>query len=230
MIKPEDFYTGSAVNLRNRWNSHRRDLRRNLHFNINLQGAWNLYCENNFEFSILELCEKEMLIEREQFYFDLLKPTYNILPTAGSHLGFKYSDKSRAKMSAAKKGTVFSEEHKHKMSESKKGNTYALGHNHTVETCAKIADANRGKYCSDETRNKLSAVFLGKKRKGSSSEFHGVFLLKNTQTWRTALTLNHKTIHIGCFKSETEAAKAYNAYIIENNLPNPLNHFSEEVI
>jgi len=39
----------------------------------------------------LEYCDKELLIEREQYYFDLLKPEYNILDFAYSSIGFKHS-------------------------------------------------------------------------------------------------------------------------------------------
>jgi group I intron endonuclease len=39
------------------------------------------------------------LIEREQYYLDLLKPEYNICKIAGSTLGFKHSELTKAKMS-----------------------------------------------------------------------------------------------------------------------------------
>ena len=40
---------------------------------------------------ILEHCSKEEVTQKEQFYLDTLKPTYNILKFAGSSLGFKHS-------------------------------------------------------------------------------------------------------------------------------------------
>ncbi len=43
------------------------------------------YC--NFKLDILEYCDQEHLIQREQFYIDLLKPEYNILLLGGSRLG-----------------------------------------------------------------------------------------------------------------------------------------------
>ena len=51
------------------------------------------YGHNNFKILILELIEsneniKEDLINREQYYFNLLKPVLNLSPTAGSHLGY----------------------------------------------------------------------------------------------------------------------------------------------
>jgi hypothetical protein len=42
-------YIGSALNLRARWDNHRRDLRRGSHCNPYMQNAWKLYGEMNFE-------------------------------------------------------------------------------------------------------------------------------------------------------------------------------------
>jgi len=38
-------YIGSAVNLRQRWDGHRRALRKQRHHNVHLQAAWNRYGE-----------------------------------------------------------------------------------------------------------------------------------------------------------------------------------------
>jgi len=42
----------------------------------------------------LEYCNLENLLEREQFYFNKLKPEYNIVKKAGSTLGYKHSEES----------------------------------------------------------------------------------------------------------------------------------------
>jgi group I intron endonuclease len=47
---------------------------------------------------------KNNLLEREQFYFDLFKPTLNINKIAGSTLGFKHSEETRLLMSLQRKG------------------------------------------------------------------------------------------------------------------------------
>jgi group I intron endonuclease len=57
------------------------------------------YGYSNFSLDILEYCEPNLLIKKEQYYIDLLKPEYNILKIAGSTLGFKHSLKTRAQMS-----------------------------------------------------------------------------------------------------------------------------------
>jgi group I intron endonuclease len=53
----------------------------------------------NFSLDILEYCEVDALIKREQYYIDLLKPEYNILKVANSKLGSKHSEKTKVKMS-----------------------------------------------------------------------------------------------------------------------------------
>jgi group I intron endonuclease len=50
---------------------------------------------SSFSLEILEYCSPEKCVEREQYYFDLLNPEYNILKTAGSSLGFKHSADSK---------------------------------------------------------------------------------------------------------------------------------------
>lgn len=76
---------------------------------------------DKFSLYILEYCEIENLITREQFYFDLLKPPYNILKIAGSSLGYTHTLESLSKISIAKTGTNHTEETKTKISESLKG-------------------------------------------------------------------------------------------------------------
>src|SRR5579859_5751742 len=83
------FYIGSAVNLYRRWVTHRSDLRNNKHRNPKMQRAFNKYGEEAFAFEVLELVLlPEMLIAREQHYFDTMKPFgkrgYNIAKVAGS--------------------------------------------------------------------------------------------------------------------------------------------------
>jgi hypothetical protein len=46
---------------------------------------------------ILEYCNKESLINKEQYYIDIFMPEYNICKKAGSMLGFKYPSKTLLK-------------------------------------------------------------------------------------------------------------------------------------
>jgi group I intron endonuclease len=58
------------------------------------------YGYSAFSLEIMEYCELSNIIEREQFYINLLNPTYNILKVAGSTLGRKHSPYTIAKMKA----------------------------------------------------------------------------------------------------------------------------------
>ena len=55
---------------------------------------------DNFKLEILEYCDCSQLIEREQYYIDLLNPEYNVLKVAGSPLGVKRSIETIAKIRA----------------------------------------------------------------------------------------------------------------------------------
>jgi group I intron endonuclease len=97
-------YIGSAVNIRNRWIEHKGDLRHCQHHSPHLQNAWNKYGESCFTFSILEYCDKSLLIQCEQFYIDLLHPEYNISLYARSPmLGRKHNQKSKDQTSSTEK-------------------------------------------------------------------------------------------------------------------------------
>lgn len=63
-------YIGSSKNIRERFRSHKRELRRGVHCNARLQNSWNKYGEDNFNFSILEICSIEDRFDREQYYID----------------------------------------------------------------------------------------------------------------------------------------------------------------
>jgi hypothetical protein len=56
------------------------------------------YGYSNFKLEILEYCDKDIVREREQHYFDLLQPEYNVSKKAGSLLGFKHSPESLDKL------------------------------------------------------------------------------------------------------------------------------------
>jgi len=121
----EKIYIGSAINIDRRWNEHVSLLKRTKHHSRHLQSAWNKYGEENFEFSILEECEKEQLVEREQYYLDTLCPEYNVCKIAYSQLGMKHTPEAREKMSISRRGKICTAETRKKLSEKAKGRTFS---------------------------------------------------------------------------------------------------------
>lgn len=82
-----NIYIGSAISLSDRKNLHFSQLKRGIHHSIILQKAYNKYGKNSLIFKILEYCNIENLIEKEQYYIDTLRPIYNICKIAGSTIG-----------------------------------------------------------------------------------------------------------------------------------------------
>jgi group I intron endonuclease len=60
------------------------------------------YGYSNFSLDILGYCELCLVVTREQYYIDLLKPEYNILKVAGSSWGYKHTEGSRSFMRGTK--------------------------------------------------------------------------------------------------------------------------------
>ena len=94
-------YIGSSVDLYKRFSSY---------FNYSTLSRTNMaiykallkYGYSNFTLEILEYCDPSEVVSREQHYFDLLKPDYNMLKIAGSSLGYKHTDETIVKLKAWK--------------------------------------------------------------------------------------------------------------------------------
>lgn len=66
-------YIGSSRNIRQRIAAHKKLLKSGTHENSHLLRAWCKYGSECFEFSVIELCDLDALIEREQFYINWTK-------------------------------------------------------------------------------------------------------------------------------------------------------------
>jgi group I intron endonuclease len=169
-------YIGSAVNFAQRWHKHRSALRDGKHRNIKLQRSWDKYGEVVFEFRKLIICEPSNLLFYEQRFLDALKPEFNIFMTAGSALGWKHTEESRAKLGVHRRGIRHSEETKAKISAAKLGKKLSEEHRAKLagkvlsdEHKAKIGAASMGRAVSKETRAKLSVSLSGKVRSAEHS-------------------------------------------------------------
>lgn len=164
VIKPERFYIGSAVYIKGRWSSHLNDLRKTKHHSPKLQYHFNKYGESDLVFITVEVCLKEFLISREQYYIDTLNPWFNIYKIAGSSAGHKQTEEHKKKLSIAHTGKKLPEEQKIKIGLASKGNKYRLGQTSSEETRKKISESNTGRVVSKETRNKISITHLGRSK------------------------------------------------------------------
>jgi group I intron endonuclease len=108
----DDFYIGSTQNFVKRYYTHINHMRINKQSCTKLIRAVNKYGEQNFKMEILEECDPQYLLTREQFYLDNFLPTYNIAKIAGSTLGIKRSEEVKLKKSLIQKNNWEDPEYK----------------------------------------------------------------------------------------------------------------------
>lgn len=117
-------YIGSAKNMVNRFGNHKFHLRNNTHANAALQALWNLSGgEHEWVFCFLPSPpEARLLHKQEQHWMDNWPgQVLNIHPKAGSALGHKMSDETKAKQSvSAKKVAADPAERKRRSERAKK--------------------------------------------------------------------------------------------------------------
>lgn len=182
------FYVGSSVQIESRIFKHLAFLRRGDHPNKHLQAAFSKYKEQNFDFELLEVCQKSELLAREQHYIDSLNPEYNICKVAGNTLGYRHNHAARNKMSIANAGNkrhlgkahseetkkiigdlaaqrTHTEDAKLKISKSLLGNARTLGHKLTEDHKAKVAIASLAMWNGeDKQARRLAASERAKAR------------------------------------------------------------------
>ena len=153
------FYIGSAINLSNRKQNHKSKLSSQKHSNKKLQNVFNKY--GMFNFQIIEYCDINNLIEREQHYLDTLNPHLNILKIAYSSLGYKHNENTISKLKLINKEIVSRPEVINKISKT----WFKVGQSNIVSenTKQKLKMINIGKKATDETKQKMRDKKLGKK-------------------------------------------------------------------
>lgn len=155
-------YIGSSFDLKRRRRGHLKSLKVGKHHNIRVQRCWDKY-GSSFDWEILENCNRDMVREREQWWFDVFKDSkvlININPYAngGSPKGRIFSPEALENMSKSRLGIPESKEHRQAISDSLKGRIL------TPEWRAKISKAHLdipGRPLSQEAREKISKSKLG---------------------------------------------------------------------
>jgi len=174
-------YVGSGVNLGKRLASYynMKELTRNTR---PIKDALLKYGHKNFSLEILEYCTIENLMEREQFYLDLLIPEYNVLKYAYSVLGYKHTQETIEKL----KNKIISPEHK-----------------------MLISSIHKGKIVSEDTRKKLAAA-TANHRKINPLSLEALANLKTKSILREGVAvsvLNTQTNETKEFTNQTEAGE-----------------------
>jgi len=147
-------YIGQTTSTLNR--------RKSSHISKSLKNC-NSYFHNalrKYEFKWDILCYLDNiddLNEMEMFCIDIFNSFgeggYNLNVGGGSSIGRKLSQEEKDKISKSKKGSIVSDKTKLKMSDARKGKVFTP---HSQETKNKISKSTLGRICSVETRVKLS--------------------------------------------------------------------------
>jgi group I intron endonuclease len=244
-------YIGWAIDIARRIKQHIYHLNKNKHHSDYLQRSWNKHGEKSFKFYIIEECspDKEILLSREIYYISLYNSFsgdgngYNMTRGGEGMLGQIQSqetiqkrveklknptDETRSLLSMRNSGennprygVPVSEETRRKMGESRTGERNGMwgvpspvrGTTHTDEWKAYMSDALSGE----------NNPRFGKKQKNATSRYFGVCKQTGATFWTAGTKQKSKRVWIANCKNEIDAAKAYDKYIVEHNLPNPLN-------
>lgn len=159
-------YIGSAKCFRVRWNGHRARLVKGTHHSRHLQNAWDRYGAEYFLFEVLEICEADRLLVREQSWLDLEAPEYNVCRNAGNTLGRCHSDETKKKIAEKASGRKCgprSEEHRAKLS------AVHSGKKKPEHVMRALQEGRSRQAFSDERRAKVSAALTAAYQSGARS-------------------------------------------------------------
>jgi len=176
-------YIGKSVNVNKRKSYHFWLLRTNNHFNPKLQSAFNKYGEENFEFVILEKCNKDELDDKEIKYinrYNTINDGYNICEGGEGSLGRTLSEETKQKISNANTGRKQDEvakkrkseimkelwktaEYRKKMKQRPKPKPWNKGRRHTEEEKKHLSEKLKGRRITEEHKKKLHELYKGEK-------------------------------------------------------------------
>lgn len=196
-------YIGQTNNLEKREIQHFSSLRNNNHFNSYLQNSFNKYGEENFTFTVLQLCEtREELNYFETYWWEHFvkmvgkNNVYNLAHTGDAK---NTSEETRKKNSLSHKGkTPLNKGKKASQETIEKLRISHLGqkswnkgkHPSSEETKRKISEASKGRNpwnkgipMSEEQKKKLSLAKKGQKYGKMTEEHKQNLIISLKQAW-----------------------------------------------
>lgn len=164
--------------------------------NMPIYNAILKYGRDNFIFEIIEICQPDEAIQREQFYLDHFDFEYNVLAKADSILGYKHTIETLCKM---------------------KGRQNVLGYKHSPETLDKLRESQLNQIHSLEDKEKATQRDKWVERKFKKSIEEGLSTRETNQLntrqpikGKSVVVTNIKTNKTTEYISISEAALALN--------------------
>lgn len=218
-IQNQKRYIGQSIDIYRRWIQHKSELNRDCHDNDYLQKSWNKYGEDAFEFHILEECNEDELNKQELFYIQKFNTSnrnygYNLEYVCDGV--YVLSEESRQKMSQAQLNR-WTEDLRTEWSQKYTGeNNPFYGKHHSEETGQKIAEANKRRVWSDESKKKISRYLAERNKQKKGTTVPQDVRIKISQTLkgrpsptrRAVVQLDLEGNYIASFNSIKEASAA----------------------
>jgi group I intron endonuclease len=194
----DELYVGSTTGtFEKRFKKHLSDLNGGRHCNYKMRRLYQKHSE--IVFKILEVVDGANLLEREQFYIDILKPTINICPIAGNSKGRVVSEETKEKIRKKLKGKSLPKSTVDNQTKSKLGKKLTQQHKDNIAKSTKIG---KEKYRREIVQKTLEGEVI--KIWISVSEIHRI--------------LNYHTGNIcACCKGRKKNYKGYIWSYNENN-------------
>lgn len=161
--KPNRIYIGSAIYVNKRHGEHLRLLRYGKHHSIKLQRHYNKYGEDDLVFCVIEKCDLNNLISKEQYYLDLYNPYFNYRRVAKSRFGTGHSMETREKQRIAHLGIKPSEETRMKQS------LIRRRENLSEETLIKMRESGKKYRPTEETKEKIRKSWIERRLNGTDN-------------------------------------------------------------
>lgn len=220
-------YIGYTEAFNTRIYNHKKELKDRRHKNYYLTADYEKYGDV-FKYERIELCNKELLIEREHYWAILLNTHnkeygYNIQETglnrSSGMKGRKHSEETKKKISESRKGKLrgidnpsygkpLSQEHRKKISDKLMGRVNTLvGYKHSDESRKKMSQAHIGIKKSEQCKNKL------RKHRCSDPNMKNHMLRLREMRYVPVMNIDDKGGIIKEYKTAKEAS-------IENNIDN----------
>ena len=141
-------YLGSTSSAKRRLNTY-YDLKTLGEVNMPIYNAILKHGHENFIFEIIEYCQPDDTIKREQYYLDIFDFEYNVLANANSLAGYKHTAETLAKF---------------------KGRQNLTGYKHSQETIDNLREINTAKVHSEEAKEEMRNAWIKRKLKSGSLE------------------------------------------------------------
>lgn len=170
-------YIGLSTNIEQRFSFHKKRLLSGKHKNKHFQSSFDKNGIENFEFSIIELCEETLLCEREKFWIAYYKShnrQFGYNKTYGGEFG-RLSDEIVQRTAAILRTKTIPQEQRDRIVKTLTGRKYP-------ERC-KFSKEEEGVIIKDFIENEIGVLDLSRKYKTSTCSIYNIFERNNIK-WR----------------------------------------------